>query len=142
MHLHGHDFLVLGKSPALASPFTGSPRPFTNADISSLQTNNPTRRDVSMLPAFGWLVVAFKTDNPGAWLFHCHIAWHVSAGLSVQFLERVNDIPHAMPLSSIEPNCNNWRAYEPSDPFLPKTDSGLKIRGRSVGFPKQQKAQY
>lgn len=41
-----------------------------------------------MLPAGGWLVLAFETDNPGAWLMHCHIAWHVSEGLAVQFLER------------------------------------------------------
>jgi hypothetical protein len=135
MHLHGHDFLVLGKSPALANPFAGSPRPFNPAtDTAGLQTNNPVRRDVTMLPGFGWLVVAFKTDNPGAWLFHCHIAWHVSQGLSVQFLERRSEIAGAMNLNDITPNCNAWKAYAPSDPFLPKQDSGLRIRGRAVDF--------
>jgi drug/metabolite transporter superfamily protein YnfA len=26
-----------------------------------------------MLPGGGYLVLAFVTDNPGAWLMHCHI---------------------------------------------------------------------
>lgn len=34
-----------------------------------LNGNNPVRRDVTMLPAAGWLLLAFKTDNPGAWLY-------------------------------------------------------------------------
>jgi hypothetical protein len=121
----GHDFLRLGASPALTNPFAGAPRPFNpSSDTPGLRTNNPIRRDVTMLPAFGWLVVAFHTDNPGAWLFHCHIAWHVSQGLSVQFLESVGSIPSSMNLNDIEPNCNNWRAYYPTDPFK-QVGSGL-----------------
>jgi len=77
-----------------------------------------------MLPGFGWLVVAFKTDNPGSWLFHCHIAWHVSQGLSVQYLERVNNIPTAMNLAAITPNCNAWRSWYPTAPYK-QYDSGL-----------------
>ncbi|KAE8441120.1 hypothetical protein EG329_005862 [Mollisiaceae sp. DMI_Dod_QoI] len=125
MHLHGHDFLVLGSSPAQSNPFGGSQRLFNPAtDTSSLKLNNPTRRDVTMLPGNGWLVVAFETDNPGAWLFHCHIAWHVSSGLSVQYLERVQDIPGAMNLNTITPNCNAWNTYYPTDPFK-QYDSGI-----------------
>ena len=56
-----------------------------NSFASTLQYTNPPRRDVAMLPApagppgggpppsGGWLVIAFLTDNPGAWLMHCHI---------------------------------------------------------------------
>ena len=28
---------------------------------------------MAFLPSRGWLVIAFPTDNPGAWLMHCHI---------------------------------------------------------------------
>ncbi|KAG4440397.1 hypothetical protein IFR05_004137 [Cadophora sp. M221] len=125
MHLHGHDFLILGRSSPLSGLPAGSPRRFNPAaDTPSLQTNNPLRRDSTMLPGFGWLVVAFKTDNPGSWLFHCHIAWHVSQGLSVQYLERVNNIPTAMNLAAITPNCNAWRNWYPTAPFK-QYDSGL-----------------
>jgi FtsP/CotA-like multicopper oxidase with cupredoxin domain len=66
IHLHGHDFYLLGASAANAGQFT-------TADIAGLNFENPTRRDVAMLPPGGWLVIAFQTNNPGAWLMHCHI---------------------------------------------------------------------
>ncbi|KAK2629486.1 hypothetical protein QTJ16_000306 [Diplocarpon rosae] len=114
MHLHGHDFLILGKG-------TGT---FAQANTLNLQTRNPPRRDSTMLGGNGWLVVAFETDNPGAWLFHCHIAWHVSQGLSVQYLERVSSIPAVMDLDALTPNCQAWRSWYPTAPFT-QYDSGL-----------------
>ena len=67
-----------------------------------------------MLPAGGWLVVAFTTDNPGAWLMHCHIAWHVSEGMSVGFLESADQIDTIDPPSySLGNTCIQWNAYYP-----------------------------
>ncbi len=78
VHLHGHDVVILGASPALANPIAPGNRlraynPAT--DGPTLRGTNPTRRDTTMLPAWGWLAVAFQVGNPGAWLFHCHVAW-------------------------------------------------------------------
>lgn len=75
----GHDFVILGRSPALDGPTLNNPmtpvRHFDPVlDTPHLNFTNPTRRDVTMLPGKGWLIVAFRNDNPGAWLFHCHIA--------------------------------------------------------------------
>lgn len=125
-HLHGHDFLIVGRSPD-EQPGSQVRHVFNPAaDNPNLRGSNPTRRDVAMLPAKGWLLIAFKTDNPGAWLMHCHIAWHVSGGLSVDFLERANDIRTGM--SQADKNafnqvCNDWRTYTPQ---FPKVDSGLR----------------
>ena len=88
-----------------------------------------------MLPARGWLLIAFKTDNPGAWLMHCHIAWHVSGGLSVDFLERPAELRQRLTTqdkTDFNRVCNEWRAYSPTNPF-PKADSGLKHRFVEVG---------
>lgn len=65
MHLHGHDFYMLGKGQGTFNIQT---------DPDKLQYTNPPRRDTSLLPAGGWMVIAFPTDNPGAWLFHCHVS--------------------------------------------------------------------
>ncbi|CAK7225233.1 hypothetical protein SCUCBS95973_005793 [Sporothrix curviconia] len=126
MHLHGHDFLILGQSPPRADPLspTAGPVEFNMIDKSQLRATNPVRRDATMLPSFGWLLVAFEATNPGAWLFHCHIAWHVSEGLSAQFLEKSSKIRQAMDLNALTDNCRNWDAYQPTDPFQ-QTDSGL-----------------
>ncbi|ORY65459.1 laccase-2 [Pseudomassariella vexata] len=123
IHLHGHDFLLLGTSDTDANPT--EPVIFNEAsDIGGLNFNNPTRRDVAMLPPFGWLVIAWKTDNPGAWLVHCHIAWHVSQDLSVQFLEMRDQIPKAMDLGQLEPQCSDWEAYYETS-YWKIADSGL-----------------
>jgi hypothetical protein len=53
-----------------------------------LKLDNPPRRDVVLLPRDGFVIIAFKADNPGSWLLHCHIARHASEGLALQILER------------------------------------------------------
>lgn len=69
IHLHGHDFFVLAQGSGAYS------------DSVDLTLINPPRRDTAMLPASGYLVIAFETDNPGAWLMHCHIGrWSRNQG--------------------------------------------------------------
>src|SRR2546429_6882691 len=99
-----------------------------NQHLSSLNFNNPPRRDVSHLPAGGWLVISYPTDNPGAWLMHCHIGFHVAMGLSNQFLERASEI--AIPAANSEwwNTCTNYENYLRNKPTYPQDDSGLKKR--------------
>ena len=97
-----------------------------------LNLNNPPRRDVALLPANGYLVLAFKSDNPGAWLLHCHIAWHASSGLALQILEREREI-HVSNASrdAIDETCMQWKEwhgnktnwYDASQEF--QDDSGI-----------------
>ncbi|KAH8892660.1 laccase [Thozetella sp. PMI_491] len=131
IHLHGHDFVLVGRSPdsgALAQPVF---KYNAATDGPGLKSSNPVRRDVTMLPPHGWIVLAFRTDNPGSWLMHCHIAWHISGGLGVDFVERAVDFKNgvsATDKAAFDQNCNSWRAYYPSrDPFQ-QQDSGLKVR--------------
>ncbi|KAL1646837.1 laccase, multicopper oxidase, benzenediol:oxygen oxidorectuctase [Diplodia intermedia] len=104
IHLHGHDFFHLG---AGVGDWDG--------DVDKLTFNNPMRRDVMVLPGStsgGYLIIAFPADNPGAWLMHCHIAWHVTDGLSLQFVE--NPGSFTGDLSGMKQNCANWNAYDPA----------------------------
>ena len=39
----------------------------------TLNNQNPPRRDVVMLSQRGYVVIAFKFDNPGLWLMHFHL---------------------------------------------------------------------
>lgn len=113
IHLHGHDFYIMG---------TGSGTFDINKDPNNLVYNNPTRRDTTMLPGGGWLVIAFPTDNPGAWLMHCHIAWHISEGLGVQFLESKSTIN--LGGSAYAYQCAKWTSYQKTS-YYKKDDSGL-----------------
>ncbi|KAL8417408.1 hypothetical protein RB596_007507 [Gaeumannomyces avenae] len=124
----GHDLVLVGQSQPAADPMSAGARPRAyddSTDRATLTPNNPTRRDTTMLPALGWIVLAFETNNPGAWLFHCHLAWHVSQGLSVQYLERPGEMAGAMDLGATERNCEAWRAFYPQRAQFRQHDSGI-----------------
>jgi FtsP/CotA-like multicopper oxidase with cupredoxin domain len=112
IHLHGHDFYVLGAGVGV----------FNNTQ--SLNYINPPRRDVAMLPPSGYLVLAFITDNPGAWLMHCHVGWHVSLGLGAQFVEGTDELREQGVDQAWRDQCRSWNDYYATAPFK-QTDSGL-----------------
>ncbi|KAL5402891.1 hypothetical protein PMIN03_010311 [Paraphaeosphaeria minitans] len=126
IHLHGHDAYVLGTGPGEFD---------VDTHLGSLTFTNPTRRDVYHLPAAGWLVIAYPTDNPGAWLMHCHIAFHVAMGLSVQFVERESEIILPAQNSEWFNTCNNYENYIRNRPVYPQDDSGLKKRWPPLEWP-------
>ncbi|KAI8932752.1 hypothetical protein NX059_010242 [Plenodomus lindquistii] len=117
IHLHGHDFYVLDSQAS--AQWSG--------DISRLKTDNPIRRDTASLPAGGYLVLAFESDNPGAWLMHCHIPFHIAAGLGVQFLERKSEIQSSLgSLQGMQDGCKEWSKFH--DENYP---NGILIHGDS-----------
>ncbi|KAF2674123.1 hypothetical protein BT63DRAFT_419433 [Microthyrium microscopicum] len=127
IHLHGHDFYVIASG--------------TGAGTSPTYTlNNPVRRDTQQIPGNngtpgqgGYIVIAFQADNPGAWLMHCHIPFHISGGLGVQFVERPSEIVGSLGDTSIfTDGCNAWNAPANVKVIEPQPDSGLKMRKRTV----------
>jgi iron transport multicopper oxidase len=46
----------------------------------------PMRDTVAVMPN-SYAVLRFKANNPGVWLFHCHIEWHVEMGLTATVIE-------------------------------------------------------
>ncbi|CAG8453050.1 6648_t:CDS:2 [Diversispora eburnea] len=75
-HLHGHAFWILGWG-----------KKDEKLEYDKLNTINPIQRDTTTMPADGWIVLRFVADNPGIWACHCHMEWHLGAGLLVQFVE-------------------------------------------------------
>jgi len=73
IHFHGHAFWILSTS---AFP-----------DAGELYEADPVHRDVVSVPANGWALLRFTADNPGVWAVHCHIDWHMAAGLMLTMIE-------------------------------------------------------
>lgn len=114
IHLHGHDFWVVGQESTAFDASTFTPT----------LVNTP-RRDVATLPSGGYLAIAFRTDNPGSWLMHCHIAWHASQGLALQFVERESEIVGAIADPDVfHETCANWDSWTP-DEVYDQDDSGI-----------------
>ncbi|KAI0154133.1 multicopper oxidase [Xylariaceae sp. FL1272] len=90
--------------------------------------NNPTpgpmRRDVQMVRAFGHVVVQIDVTNPGVWPFHCHIAWHASAGFFSQMVFLPEKIKQYTIPGSVGQACKDWDAFTKST-VVDQIDSGL-----------------
>jgi FtsP/CotA-like multicopper oxidase with cupredoxin domain len=60
MHLHGHEFQVV--------------------DIDGKRFPGAVR-DTVLVPPGRRVMVAFDANNPGLWAFHCHLLYHLDAGM-------------------------------------------------------------
>jgi FtsP/CotA-like multicopper oxidase with cupredoxin domain len=60
MHLHGHVFEV------------------TEIDGQKI---NGAKRDTILVPPKSTIKIVFDADNPGVWAYHCHILYHLAAGM-------------------------------------------------------------
>ncbi|KAJ5725242.1 multicopper oxidase-domain-containing protein [Penicillium malachiteum] len=97
-HLHGHHFYIM----TIQKPFGwGSYNPFENSIPPGLEGNlentdenefdsyipynlsRVTLRDTVQIPSRGYAVLRFRADNPGIWLFHCHVLWHQATGMAM-----------------------------------------------------------
>jgi FtsP/CotA-like multicopper oxidase with cupredoxin domain len=64
MHLHGHEFQVV--------------------EIDGKRFSGAVR-DTVLVPPGRRVVVAFDANNPGWWAFHCHLLYHLDAGMFTTF---------------------------------------------------------
>ncbi|MCJ1411176.1 hypothetical protein MMC19_005264 [Ptychographa xylographoides] len=85
-HLHGHQFQVVARSGPGVFPDEATSSNGTAVNYSPTR-RVPMRRDTVQVSEQGYVVLRFKADNPGVFLFHCHIEWHVEAGLTATMIE-------------------------------------------------------
>ncbi|KIJ65372.1 multicopper oxidase [Hydnomerulius pinastri MD-312] len=83
-HLHGHKFAVI-----------------RSAGSQQYNYINPVMRDtVNTGVAGDNVTIRFITDNPGPWMLHCHIDWHLYTGMAVVFVEDFDGVKANQPLDN------------------------------------------
>jgi hypothetical protein len=98
--------------------------PSLSSSLDSVPDEESISDTVASLPANGYLAIAFVEDNLGAWIMHCHIAWHASEGLGLEFVESQNEISiGAGDLVEFGDTCVQWNAYTATEIYL-QDDSG------------------
>ncbi|KAJ5885193.1 hypothetical protein N7495_009703 [Penicillium taxi] len=131
IHLHGHDFLVVAQGPGryeVPGERSGKASASRNGLVHLAGTL--PKRDTALLPAWGHLALAFRTDNPGAWLLHCHIGWHLEQGFALQFVEREAEIKELLAsawaddMQFLSDSCAVWSDYAKECAIL-ETGSGV-----------------
>ncbi|KAJ2974397.1 hypothetical protein NUW58_g8671 [Xylaria curta] len=112
MHAHGVNMYILSAGPG-------------NYDGTTVvRPANPMRRDVQMVQPFGHIVVQMDVHNPGIWPFHCHIAWHASAGFFSQMVFLPDEIRRYTIPDNVKQTCRDWDAFT-SRVAPNQIDSGL-----------------
>ncbi|XP_048588242.1 laccase-4 isoform X2 [Nematostella vectensis] len=99
VHIHGYSFQIMKIGYPVVNQTTGRPIR-RNPDIaceneicsrtrwktrprSALLSDRPIVKNVVNVPAYGYAVLRFKSNNPGYWLLHCHQMLHLSEGMSL-----------------------------------------------------------
>ncbi len=107
MHLHGHDFRILGAQ--------GEYAPFKNTiDIMPMETDT----------------LEFAANKDGDWFFHCHILYHMMAGMG-NVLSYQNSPPNPqLPDKSLA-----WKQFKRSERMILSTATiGLESNGSDATF--------
>ena len=76
IHQHGTQFQLVERMQNASLPHT-----------KVTVRENPMRRDTVIIPNGGSVTIRFRADNPGAWIMHCHMDWHLSAGLAMLLIQ-------------------------------------------------------
>ena len=131
IHLHGHSFFVvhvghgqyaengtlLENSPdimcdntlCMNSSWINQTAPEFQRSENGKVNKSAIQKDTVMLPAGGYVVVAFLADNPGYWFLHCHIEVHQLEGMAIVIREYSDSEQPAAP-----PGINNVGEYPPT----------------------------
>jgi CopA family copper-resistance protein len=107
MHLHGHDFRVLGAQ--------GEYAPLKNTlDIMPMETDT----------------LEFAANKDGDWFFHCHILYHMMAGMG-----NVISYQNSPPNPQLPDKAVAWRQFKRSGQMIhPTATIGLESNGSDATF--------
>ncbi|KAI1109010.1 Cupredoxin [Nemania sp. NC0429] len=76
-HLHGHQFQIIERPKSGKGSWNNTREP----------PDTPVRRDTVAVFANSYVVLRIIANNPGVFLLHCHIEWHVEMGLTATLIE-------------------------------------------------------
>ena len=106
MHVHGYTPQLVARYPPFISNVprghrrreahrpVGLPDEISAAPFAgpTVYPKIPIRRDSWVLGPYGTTTVRFVADNPGVWLLHCHMEWHVEAGMTMTLIDSPDQI--------------------------------------------------
>ncbi|EGD79478.1 laccase IV [Salpingoeca rosetta] len=99
-HLHGYTVWFLGAEVLVPDPddppanveeiITDFSYSGEFGDLSDT-VSNVSLGDSWTVPPYGYMVFRFHANNPGPWLLHCHVDWHLALGMALVLDVHRND---------------------------------------------------
>ncbi|CAK9821202.1 LCC4 [Anthophora plagiata] len=106
-HLHGYQFRVIAMERVGENVTTEQVKALDKSGTIRRNLDRAPLKDTVTVPDGGYTVVRFYANNPGYWLFHCHIEFHAEVGMSLIF--KVGEHKDMLPVPRNFPICGNWQ---------------------------------
>ncbi|KAJ1521928.1 hypothetical protein ONE63_002262 [Megalurothrips usitatus] len=105
-HLHGHAFRVVALEKLGKSTTVDEVQRMDAEGRLPRNLYDPPTKDTVTVPDGGYTVLRVHADNPGYWLFHCHIEFHVELGMAL--VVKVGEHEDMPPVPKGFPQCGDW----------------------------------
>lgn len=69
-------------------------------------THFPVVKDTITIPFRGFVKIRFRATNPGVWIFHCHVEYHMMTGMGLIF--KVGNMTDISPPPRNFPTCGHF----------------------------------
>ncbi|XP_310270.3 uncharacterized protein LOC1271472 [Anopheles gambiae] len=123
-HLHGHAFRVVGMDRVSRNTTIEDIRRMDEEGRLPRRLKRAPIKDTVTIPDGGYTIIRFIANNPGYWLFHCHIEFHAEIGMSLVL--KVGDSSEMLPAPANFPTCYDFK------PKLGQLGSGGAGHGHSL----------
>ncbi|PIK43595.1 putative laccase-2 [Apostichopus japonicus] len=84
MHIHGHAFRVLAQEKKGDSLTVDHVIEMDGNGNIDRNLDSPPLKDTVAVPDGGYTIIRFNASNPGWWLFHCHLQFHLTVSCFVK----------------------------------------------------------
>ncbi|XP_059618869.1 uncharacterized protein LOC132263226 [Phlebotomus argentipes] len=105
-HLHGSGFHVIGMERLAGNISAEIVQELDRSGKLYRRLKGAPIKDTVTIPDGGYTIVRFRADNPGYWLFHCHIEFHAEIGMSLVF--KVGEHDEMLPVPQNFPTCSDY----------------------------------
>ncbi|XP_071949840.1 uncharacterized protein [Antedon mediterranea] len=106
VHLHGQYFRVIGQGKLGSSTSVEEVKQLDKNGILTRTFYQPVKKDTVIVPDGGYTILRFHATNPGWWLFHCHLEFHIEIGMGLVI--HVGDDSDLPEIPDNFPRCGSW----------------------------------
>ncbi|XP_033225671.1 laccase-1 [Belonocnema kinseyi] len=119
-HLHGYGFRVMAMERVGKSTTVEEVKKLDREGRIKRKLHRAPIKDTVTVPDGGFTILRFYADNPGYWLFHCHIEFHAEVGMALVF--KVGEHEEFPPVPKDFPRCESYMpSVAPEDTVNPQT---------------------
>ncbi|XP_046671600.1 laccase-6-like [Homalodisca vitripennis] len=110
IHMHGYKFHVVAMGTIGDNVSLDYVRDLNERHLIPKKLINAPAKDTISVPNAGYTILRFRANNPGFWLFHCHVTNHMVLGMAMVLqVGEYHEMPDTPPNF---PTCGN-SLYDP-----------------------------